>query len=106
MPRGEETPDKLRTELQAERHDRLHLMDDDMDDLGYGSSYEDDEDEDEDGYGIRSSHGESLWDSTDEDDEDEEEEEDGFDDDLIDDEDDKAVRRPKPYRACRKSTRP
>ncbi|MBU6367550.1 MAG: hypothetical protein KJT01_15160, partial [Gemmatimonadetes bacterium] len=78
MPRGDETPE--------ERQRPLHLMDDDMDDLGYGSSYDEDEDED-DGYGIRSHHGESLWDSAD-DDEDEDEEEDALDDDLLDDDED------------------
>ena len=76
MPRGDEIG-------------KLHLMGDDMDDVGYGrSSYDEDE---EDGYGLPSEGGDSLWDSADddeEDDDDDDDEGDSFEDELTEDEDD------------------
>ena len=75
MPRGDEIG-------------KLHLMGDDMDDVGYGrSSYDEDE---EDGYGLPSEGGDSLWDSADDDDEedDDDDEGDSFEDELTEDEDD------------------
>ena len=60
MPRGDE-------------FEKLHLMDDDMDDVGYGrSSYDEDE---EDGYGLPSESGDSLWDDAEDDDEDDDDDE-------------------------------